>query len=56
MPRAHNVSTPPVRQRDHQRRAKIAEQSEQHDDDQQCAFAEIAGNRLHGRIDQNGAV
>ena len=48
------------RHRDHggrnQRSTEIAEQEEQHDDDEQRAFGEVLGYRLDRRIDQCGPV
>jgi hypothetical protein len=39
-----------------ERRADIAEQQEQHDDDEQRAFDQVLLDRRDGRIDQLGAV
>ena len=39
-----------------ERGAEIAEQQEQHHDDQQRALGEIGRHRLHGGIDELGAV
>ena len=43
-------------QRGDQRRAEIAEQQEQHHDDQQRAFGEVVRDRLDRGVDQLGAV
>ena len=39
-----------------ERRADVAEQQEQHDDDQQRAFEQVRLHRLDGAIDKFGAV
>ena len=48
------------RERDHQRgdqrRAEVAEQQEQHDDDEQRAFGEVLRDRRDRRVDQLRAV
>ena len=42
--------------RRHERRAHVAQQREQHRDDQQRAFGQVARHRRDGRIDQRGPV
>jgi hypothetical protein len=39
-----------------QRRSKIAEKDEQHDDDERRAFSEVLRDRVDRRVDELGAV